>query len=364
MPLLTVAFQNLPQQLLQGQLCTVHVQLTNEGSSPLGRIALVTGLGGLVAGSLDGTPCTSEMLGGFQVVTLPAGLSLAPGQSVTWPVVLHARHTGQLSLQLLWYYQPAVQLDTLRSRILRSVLSVPVAPCLTIHASVQPCAGQVGTSIAGLRLAAAPAAPVVTLRHVGTLSTLQRLAALGVDGTWSTCLGTPPTKAQIVVLPSGLHPTTTEPALRLEPKSRATTFFYVATTQGATLQPPPPGGLAQDSPLSAVQLGQLAAQERAHHAAQYAQQTPGIDLAAMWQSDAGDWGLQLLHGLAPQDPAAVRVCVQGELEAAYDFGGPGPCTTTLQVHVLNCGGAAASVFLETGVMASALLSPKSPTAGA
>lgn len=190
MPLLTVAFQRLPKQLLQGQLCTVHLALTNEGSSPLGRIALVTGLGGLVANEgPDGAACGCEMKGGFQVVTLPAGLSLAPGQSVTWPVVLHARHTGQLSLQLLWYYQPAVQLDTLRSRMLRSVLSVPVAPCLAMSASLQPCAGRVGTSIAGLRMAVAPAAPAVTLSRIGTLSTLQQLAALGGDGTWSTCLG-------------------------------------------------------------------------------------------------------------------------------------------------------------------------------
>ncbi len=138
--------------------------------------------------------CCATIVGAHHVAHFPPTLTLGPGQHVTCHCVVFAQHVGQLSLRLLWYYEPATQLDMLRSRMLRSVLHLTVTPCVSVHATLQPCMSMVGTSIVGLRLASVGEGvgvgdKGVSVARVGTLSTVQQLAELDDPSRWSGCLG-------------------------------------------------------------------------------------------------------------------------------------------------------------------------------
>jgi trafficking protein particle complex subunit 8 len=153
MPKLEVALHGLPPVLLVGQMVQCRLHLKNAGAMTLNALRAATDAKHLVLESATGKSvvCRHQGSNAITVFDLP-GTKLGVNDELDVPLTIRPTQAGPCLLNLCWYYEPLVKLDSLPHRTLCASFTASVLPSLEVEASLSPSsAGPSGGKLLVLR---------------------------------------------------------------------------------------------------------------------------------------------------------------------------------------------------------------------
>eukprot|EP00850_Spirogloea_muscicola_P017760 SM000156S02116 [mRNA] locus=s156:54554:63177:+ [translate_table: standard] len=364
MPRLGVDVHRLPERAAEGELHCANLELFNSSSVPLKALRMKTShpqvaMAGQVAdlnvqlpahfeitpNGDHGSPWPDQNNGMFK---FPQDVTLLGRSKLQWPIWLHLRGTGDIVVNLVFYYEPDVPSTTMPFRTLCVSFQLQIVPSMRMGLQIRPSPSQLALSVMRLDIENVHATESFWLRQVSLVGAAWKLTPLLPPGT---------EKGAAFLVAS------VSPPQLLSPSQATSLFFHVQMDNGQE---------ERKTLISNAALGKEAVLDMSrqplcdfHRREHSVLLTKGDsycsepDVVVVWEhavrSPAGEGSAPSLlqigtHHLCDQRFSTgqpVRWAVQGPSFIQHDFASQGMCEINITIAVRNCSTHLASVKVET-----------------